>query len=158
PTGAIITTIPSGGINPAGAPTGRFYDGVMGHGYLQSPDGIFTSFDPPGSIDTFPFAINPAGAVTGFYVDASTGPHGSLRAPNGTITPFDPGSTFTLPVAVTPVGVITGAFSDASGVAHGFLRTRKRIRLYHTNLKSGKALCRWLGCLASWHPSTRIQP
>jgi hypothetical protein len=123
PPSDFVETIPTGGINPAGAITGTFYDGVMVHGYLRSPDGTFTSFDPPGSTYTEPFAINPAGAITGYYVDASNVPHGFLRAPNGTITTFDPpGSTGTAPLAINPGGVITGVFFDATGVAHGFVR------------------------------------
>jgi hypothetical protein len=42
PPGSEVNTIPSG-INPAGAITGAFFDGVTNHGYLQSPDGAFTT-------------------------------------------------------------------------------------------------------------------
>ena len=50
----------------------------------------FTTFDPPGSLVTEPFAINPAGAITGPYFDASGIEHGFLRARDGTLTTFDP--------------------------------------------------------------------
>ena len=57
----------------------------MLHGYLQTPDDTFTTFDPPGSIYTSPTAINPAGAITGFYNDADGGFYGFVRAQNGVI-------------------------------------------------------------------------
>ena len=39
------------------------------------------TFDPPGSVATFAYAISPAGAITGFYIDASGVQHGFLRTP-----------------------------------------------------------------------------
>jgi len=113
--------IPSA-INPAGAITGTVLTGPAA-GYLQSPNGTFTVFNPPGSTFTVPIAINPSGAITGFY--ASDSVHGFLRAADGTITTFDPpGSTFTFAAAINPKGEVAGAFIDASGVVHGFVRTR----------------------------------
>jgi hypothetical protein len=91
-------------------------------GYLWSHGGTFTTFNPPGSTFTAPFAINPAGAITGYYCDA-VGCHGFLRTPDGSFATFDPpGSTYTFPPAINPGGVIIGAFEDASGVLHGFVR------------------------------------
>jgi hypothetical protein len=78
-------TIPTGGINPAGAIAGGFSHGVMLHRYLQTPDGTFTTFDPPGSIYTSPTAINPAGAITGVHNDADGGFYSFVRAQNGVI-------------------------------------------------------------------------
>lgn len=113
--------IPSA-INPAGAITGTVLTGPAG-GFLQSPNGTFTVFNPPDSTSTVPTAINPAGAITGSYFSDML--HGFLRAPGGTITTFDPpGSTFTFAAAINPSGVITGSFIDAGGVVHGFVRTR----------------------------------
>jgi uncharacterized membrane protein len=123
PPGANVETIPIGGINPSGAVTGTYYDGVnlLIHGYLLTPDGTFTVFDPPGSVYTSPFAINPAGVITGYYCDA-VGCRSFLRAPDGTITSFDPpGSVFSVALAINSGGVVTGSFQDASGVEHGFV-------------------------------------
>jgi hypothetical protein len=50
-------------------------------GYLWSPGGTFTTFNPPGSTFTAPFAINPKGVITGEYFDASDTAHGFLRIP-----------------------------------------------------------------------------
>jgi hypothetical protein len=37
-----------------------------------------TTFDPPGSVATFPSMPNPAGAIVGTYFDASNVSHGFL--------------------------------------------------------------------------------
>ena len=91
---------------------------------VQSSAQTYTTFDPPGSIATLPFAINEAGAITGFYVDMNGAQHGFLRAKDGTITTFDaPGaSQGTVPAAINAPGAITGNYVDANGANHGFLR------------------------------------
>jgi hypothetical protein len=82
----------------------------MHHGYLQGPDGTFTTFDPPGSIYTSPTAISPAGAITGFYNDADGVFHGFVRAPNGAIVTLDPpDSASTLVLAVYSRGSYHGS-------------------------------------------------
>src|SRR5271170_3152092 len=57
-------------INDLGAITGYYYDasGVT-HGFLRSPDGKFTSFDPPGvgGFGTFPKVVNLEGTIVGNY-------------------------------------------------------------------------------------------
>jgi hypothetical protein len=55
------------GINPEGAITGSYQGGTQIHGFLRSPDGTFTTFDAPGSADTYPAGINPAGVIAGSY-------------------------------------------------------------------------------------------
>jgi hypothetical protein len=45
----------------------------------------FTTFDPPGSIATFPYSINTVGAITGNYFEASGVAHGFVRDPSGGI-------------------------------------------------------------------------
>jgi len=42
----------------------------------------FTTFDPPGSIETIPNSINPSGAITGYYFDGNIF-HGFLRSRQG---------------------------------------------------------------------------
>src|SRR6516162_8866902 len=88
--GAGLVTSPSS-INQAGEITGDYTDtGGRFHGFLRSPWGAFTTFDPPGSVETFANSINPAGAITGTYNDASLVSHVFLRAPDGAFTTFDP--------------------------------------------------------------------
>jgi hypothetical protein len=48
-------------INPAGAVTGIYEDsGFMFHGFLWTAKGVFTAFDPTGSVYTQPYGINPS--------------------------------------------------------------------------------------------------
>ena len=55
------------GINPAGVIAGEYGDASnVLHGFVRAKDGTITTFDPPGSIQTFvPFGspINPAGVI-----------------------------------------------------------------------------------------------
>src|SRR6516225_5946051 len=115
-------------INPAGAIVGSYTDiGGITHGFVRSPDGIFTRFDAPGGVNTdFVCCITPAGAVAGISLDASYSVgHGFLRAPNGTFAMFDPpGSTFTAPTGINPEVAISGVYFDANFIEHGFFRAR----------------------------------
>jgi hypothetical protein len=49
------------------------------HGFLRAPDGNVTTYDPPGSITTYPMGINPAGEISGSYADANSVFHGFAR-------------------------------------------------------------------------------
>jgi hypothetical protein len=69
-------------LNDWGAITGLYSDSnYVDHGYVRSPQGKIVTFDPPGSIGTFPFVINNAGTVLGYYLDANDVYHGFLRIP-----------------------------------------------------------------------------
>jgi hypothetical protein len=119
-------SIPTGGIDPAGEVAGVYSDSTCSgtHGYLRTPGGTITSFDPPGSIATSPYGINAAGAITGNFFTGST-THGFVRHPSGTIVTFDvPGSTATFPWEINSSGVIIGSYVDAKSVTHGFVRSR----------------------------------
>jgi hypothetical protein len=114
-------------------------DGVGG--YLWSPDGTFTTFNPPGSTYMSPFAINPAGAITGYYCEGTRGCHGFLRCPDGTFTTFDgPGSTFTYGVAINSSGVITGAFNDAAASVTALCGFHKPTPRYILDLNQAEKL------------------
>lgn len=132
--GTVIT-----GINDLGAMAGYYFDTTpshMIHGFFLSPEGQFTSFDPPGSIETVTDGpLNLEGAIVGWYLDANNLYHAMERYPNGTI------KTWVLPGACTTgtqtgcygqgdyninvFGVSVGAYMDNSGnfVGTGFLRT-----------------------------------
>jgi hypothetical protein len=125
---------PPPGINPAGVIAGTysvFTPSFTEHGFLRTPDGTFTTFDPPGSIFTEVTAINQAGVIIGDYNNGVTG-HAFFRSPDGTVTTFDapPGSTQgTLPFAINQGGVITGLngetgkaflrYSDGTSITFG---------------------------------------
>jgi hypothetical protein len=114
-------------INLEGTTAGYYIDeSNMQHGFVRSPYGEITSFDPAGSTSTFvceETCLNLEGAVTGFYSDAS-GTHGFVRQPNGNITPFDaPGANgLTIAGSINLEGVITGYFEDSMSLFHGFVR------------------------------------
>jgi hypothetical protein len=137
PSGS-VNTQPTG-INPAGVITGYYQDASgINHGFLRTPDGTITEFDPPGYPNNTLFvnpglntlAIDPAGTITGSYVDANGFVHGFLRFHNGTFTTFDfpgpPGfpSVGTYPSAINSVSgqaATTGYYYDNGGTPHGFL-------------------------------------
>jgi hypothetical protein len=124
---------------------------VAAGGFVRSPQGAFTLFNPPGTIATLPgpglpgpggfltsgkeslsaphrLGINLGGSIAGSYVDAEGAQHGFVRNPYGTITSFDPpkGSHTTV-TGINDGGVITGFyFYDwNSQVSQGFLRLPK---------------------------------
>jgi hypothetical protein len=69
-------------INPAGAIAGTYIDASgTAHGFLRAANGTITTFDPTGSVNTYPSSVNPAGVIAGSYLDASGASHGFLRIP-----------------------------------------------------------------------------
>src|SRR5438105_2487757 len=95
---------------------------VTGFGAAPSAGATITTFDPPGSVDTYPYGINASGSVTGYYRDAGGEYHGFLRTADGTITSFDvPGTNFTYPRNINNVGAITGSYQGSSNY-EGFVR------------------------------------
>jgi hypothetical protein len=126
------------GINPLGVIAGYYTDSNgVSHGFLRSPDGNVTPFDPPGAEGltgsgqgTVVYGLNPLGAVAGFYLDANSLNHSFVRAPNGDIITFDDpeaGSVVgsyqgTIAYDINVWGVIAGFYRDANDVSHGFVR------------------------------------
>jgi hypothetical protein len=113
-------------------------------GFVRSPQGIFTLFNPPGTIVTSPrsvfpldrgslsapqqLSINQAGDIAGSYTDAAGVQHGFVRNPYGTITSFDPPrGGQTTATSINDSGLIAGYyFYDWNNhVAQGFLRLPK---------------------------------
>ena len=116
-------------------------------GFVRSPQGIFTFFNPPGTLVVPPgpnlfspesteqsltaprtLSINDQGAIAGSYTDAAGAQHGFVRNPYGTITSFDPPrGRQTTATGVNDGGVIAGwYFYDwNAGIAQGFLRVPK---------------------------------
>jgi len=84
------------------------------YGFTRSPDGSFTGFPVPNSMNT---GATPDGSiVVGIY-----GLHGFLLD-HGSFLSFDvPGSTLTQAWDVNPQGDVVGHYRDSSGI-HGFLR------------------------------------
>jgi hypothetical protein len=120
------------GINDLGVITGQYVDGnTVGHGFVRTPDGKITTFDPLGSAGTFPENINNFGVIAGIFYDANGVGHGFVRAADGHITTFDPPHSFTGPSSfgtynafINDLGVIAGSYFDATTyVVYGFIRS-----------------------------------
>ena len=80
-------------MNDQGNVAGMYEDSnFLIHGFLQTSDGTFTSFDvpPPGDIYIVS-KISGDGVIIGYFqdLDIQTGFHGFIRASDGTITQFD---------------------------------------------------------------------
>ena len=116
-------TLPNA-ISDAGVITGVYYDvNNVGHGFLRSPEGAFTTFDPPGSLGTNPIALNLEGAVVGYYVNQNGVIRAFLRRPDGTIETWSgPGAQATGAYNINIFGTVVGHYRDNSSVNHGFVR------------------------------------
>jgi uncharacterized membrane protein len=87
--GAFDTAVvEDGGLNNAGHIVSQycsvkscalFTSGTV-HGFLLS-GGVYTTFDPPGSIGTTAFGIDSFDDIVGVYIDSSSRVHGYLRTP-----------------------------------------------------------------------------
>src|SRR5207248_374699 len=91
----------------------------------RAPDGTMTTFDVPGSVLTYVWALNDAGTTAGPWADSSGVYHGFLRDSAGTVTSFDgsAGATQTFAESINRNGYIAGRYRDANGVTHGLIRT-----------------------------------
>lgn len=127
-------------INALGVIVGYYYDAnSVSHGFLRSPDGKFTTFDPPGVGNTAGFgtivhAVNLQGVVAGGYYDSNIEAHPFVRNLDGTFTTFVVPGACTTGIAagchgsgawnINLFGTIVGAYEDTSGnfVAHTYIR------------------------------------
>jgi hypothetical protein len=125
-------------IAPTGEIAGEFVDANnVQHGFLRTPDGSFTKFDPPGSEQvTIVRALNPKGVIVGGYLTTTTNTfHAFLRARDGRFTTWaapgacdfsiNDGCHGTGAWDINISGTIVGAYEDTSGnfVAHTYIRT-----------------------------------
>ena len=110
---------------------GTYIDGAnVSHGFLRSPDGRFTSVDPPGSASMLSIGgLNAQLTVTGCYEDAGGAIHSFIRTAEGQLTTYDdPGAgsaTFqgTCGWSINDAGEIAGYYRDANYTFHSFLRS-----------------------------------
>ena len=84
-------------------------------------DGVFTTYDFPGSKNTYFYALGNDGRAAGHYED-SEGLHHGVILENGELKQYDfPGSVQTEIYGISDAtGALTGNFIDASGVRRGF--------------------------------------
>ena len=125
-------------INDFGAITGSYYDANgFTHGFLRSPDGKFTSFEPPdaGGYGTFPKVINIEGSIVGNHTDSNYSFRAFLRSPDGTFTTWIGPDACTGNGAegcygsggsnINAFGFVVGGYEDNNGnfVHHDFVRS-----------------------------------
>jgi hypothetical protein len=123
--GAIDTSL-NGGPNPEGTSVGSYLDTPGGflHGFTLTKNGVFTSFDPPGSTSTTPNWISPQGVIVGGYFDASNVSHGFILD-GGQYTIYNaPGAAGTVLTSLNPSGEMTGfscVVASCSTITHSFV-------------------------------------
>ena len=112
-------------INDYGQIVGSYISGTgvgLSHGFLLSGRN-FTTFDVPGSVQTFPNGINNLGQIVGYY-DVGGNSLGSFLLSDGLYTTIDvSGAVDTFAEGINNLGQIVGYYVDANGTDHGFLAT-----------------------------------
>lgn len=126
-------------INQEGTIAGLYIDSsAVGHGFVRSKDGDFTTFDAPNAASapgagTYAFDINAVGTTAGWYYDASGVVHSYIRTRDGSFVQFDPpgtafgagqGSLTGAISSINPSGAIAGWYFDTNSVSHGYVRTK----------------------------------
>ena len=130
PRSDISITFPEA-INAAGTIVGWYTTDICGEGnnigFVASPDGVYTSFQVPGTLavaildggaSTDPrwLSIDEAGDVAGSYLDTAGVQHGFVRNPYGTITSFDPPEgNQTTTTSMSSGGAIAGFYRYKAG-------------------------------------------
>ncbi len=84
-------------------------------------DGVFTTYDFPGSLNTFFYALDNAGKAAGHYKDIDGLYHGVILE-NGELRQYDfPGAAETHIYGLSDeTGALSGNIVDAAGVTHAF--------------------------------------
>ena len=84
-------------------------------------DGVFRTYDFPGSQNTYFYALGNNGNAAGYYQD-SAGLHHGVVLDNGELRQYDfPGAVETQIYGISDMtGALTGNFIDAAGVRRGF--------------------------------------
>ena len=84
-------------------------------------DGVFTTYDFPGSLNTFFYALDNAGKAAGHYKDIDGLYHGIILE-NGELHQYDfPGAAETHIYGLSDeTGALSGNIVDAAGVTHAF--------------------------------------
>ena len=130
--GAVGTTL-NGGPNPQGTSVGSYSSDSFistSHGFTLTSKGVFTSFDPPGSLFTTPNSISPQEIIVGSYFDSSFAQHGFVLA-NGQYTTVDyPSAARTSLNGMNPSGEIVGFYCATApdcinGITHSFILSKK---------------------------------
>jgi hypothetical protein len=80
---------------------------------------LFTTFQVPGAVGTYPTSINDSETVTGYYTEPAGKQGGFVRSADGVIETFQvPGSILTEPVGINSAGEVVGYYELTAGVPH----------------------------------------
>jgi hypothetical protein len=129
-TGGGQGTIPVGIVDD-GSVVGYYPDSSnVVHGFVRSPSGDITQFDPPGSVFTIPIGMNSTHSIVGYdYAPKSFGvPNGFTRSPSGEVKTLNaPGAVLGTTLAgVNDKGEIAGYYYDSNNVRVCFVVSRAR--------------------------------
>lgn len=84
-------------------------------------DGVFSTYDVPGSLKTVFYGLNNVGQAVGFYRGSDKVDHGVI-VQDGKLTQFDfPGAAQTEIYGISKTGIFAGNIIDSAGVIHGFM-------------------------------------
>lgn len=88
----------------------------------ERPD-LFTTFQVPGALGTYPMSINDSETVTGYYTESAGTQGGFVRSADGVVETFQvPGSILTEPVGINSAGEVVGYYELTAGVPQAFIR------------------------------------
>lgn len=83
----------------------------------------YTTFDIPGAVKIYPYAVNNSGQGTGSYTDSSGNYYGFFIQADGSVSKFDTPGTQTVALAINRMGQVTGWYLDGGYASHGFQRS-----------------------------------
>ena len=85
---------------------------------------LFTTFQVPGALGTYPMSINDSETVTGYYTEPAGPQGGFVRTADGAVETFQvPGSILTEPVGINSAGEVVGYYELTAGVPQAFTRS-----------------------------------
>jgi hypothetical protein len=85
---------------------------------------LFTTFQVPGALGTYPMSINGSETVTGYYTEPAGTQGGFIRSADGVVETFQvPGSILTEPVGINGAGEVVGYYELTAGVPQAFTRS-----------------------------------
>ena len=141
-------------------------------GYTKSPDGqkmvaftlidgVFTTYDFPGSQNTYFFALGNNGNAAGHYQDSDGLFHGIVLE-NGELRQYDfPGSVQTEIYGISDTtGALTGNFTDDSGIRRGFtadtiVEAPGALETYADFVSAGRLVGSYVDAEGIYHPYAR---
>jgi hypothetical protein len=85
---------------------------------------LFTTFQVPGAVGTYPVSINDSETITGYYTEPAGTQGGFVRSADGAVETFQvPGSIVTEPVGINSAGEVVGYYEFTAGVPQAFIRS-----------------------------------